>query len=67
MKRLSLLSLSILLYLCACSDNNDSEQQKQKAHVWQEQSDALDKAKAVDGIIQDSAAVQQKHIQDETQ
>ena len=61
-----LLSITILvtLVISACSD--EGKNQEKQDHVWKEQTEALDKAKAVEGIIQDSARAQEQQIQEDT-
>ena len=56
--------LAMLILMAGCS--NDDSQEK-KAHVWKEQTDTLNKAKAVEGVLQDSADAERKQIEDQTQ
>ena len=55
--------LALFLLVSACS-NDDAE--AKKAHVWKQQTDTLDKAKAVEGELQDSADAERKKIEEET-
>jgi hypothetical protein len=61
----------VLLVLCACQDNNGGEARQpareKNGHVWKEQTDALDKARAVEDMVQESATAQERRIQEETQ
>ena len=55
--------LTLLLLMAGCSDD-DAEARKE--HVWKEQTDAINKAKAVEGVLQDSADAERKKIEDQT-
>ena len=57
-----LLTLSILAAGCS-----DEEAEAKKGHVWQEQTDTMDKARAVEGVLQESADAERKKIEDQTQ
>jgi outer membrane biogenesis lipoprotein LolB len=48
------------LILFACSD--ESSNSSQKDHVWKEQTDTIDKAKEVEGMMLESAAATRKAI-----
>ncbi len=51
-----LLSLFVSLLLFACSDDkNNSGTEIKKDHVWKEQTDTINKAKEVEGMLLDSA------------
>ncbi len=65
MKNIISIFCAIVFLLSACSENNDA--QGKKGHVWKEQTDAIEKAKEVEGMIQDSADEQRKIIEDQTQ
>ncbi len=47
-----------MLVLCsifvACSDESNNDVEAKKDHVWKNQTDAIDKAKEVEGMMQDS-------------
>ena len=47
----------------ACSDNNE----ERKAQVWQEQTKTIEKAKAGEGILLESAEDQRRRIQEESE
>lgn len=67
MKALYLLFAVQILFLAAC-DNGGSEDQKQaQGHIWKEQTDTIEKARAVEGILQESAQEQRQKIQSETE
>jgi len=67
MKLISIIIFSTLL-LIACSDDEEKGKSKiQGDHVWKEQTDTLDKARAVEGILEDAAKEQQKIIEESTQ
>jgi len=51
--------------LLSCSDT-DKSQKAETDHVWKEQVEVLDKAKAVEQMLQDSAALQQQKINEQT-
>jgi len=55
--------LFTLLSLAACSD----ETQKVEDHVWEEQTDMIDKAKDVEALINDAALQQRELIEQNTQ
>ena len=61
----------IMFCLGSCSENNSGQENKagpeKKGHVWKEQTDTMNKAKAVEGVIQESADAQHQQVQDETQ
>jgi len=56
--------LSALLFLTGCS-GDDSEENK--SHVWKEQTDTMNKAKAVEGVLQESADAERKKIEEQDQ
>lgn len=53
----------------ACTDdqNGDRATGEQQEHVWQEQTQAIDKAKEVDQLIQDAAQQQRQAIDESSQ
>jgi len=61
-KRIIILS-AVLLLVSACS-NDDRESGD---HVWKEQTQVLDKAKEVDGLLKDVSDQQRKIIDEQTQ
>jgi len=62
MKYSLLLLMSILIN--GCSDDNNPQKND---HVWKEQTQAIEKAKAVEGLLQDSAEEQRRQIQDQSE
>ena len=52
--RLSLLTI-LCLFLIACSDEGSNKSEANKDHVWKEQTETIDKAKEVEGMLMDSA------------
>jgi outer membrane biogenesis lipoprotein LolB len=50
-----LMMISCLL-ITACSDEGSSNAEAKKDHVWKEQTDTINKAKEVEGMLMDSAA-----------
>ena len=57
-----LLLASLLLGGCSGDDEDAG-----KTHVWKEQTDTMDKARAVEGILQESADDERKKIEEQTQ
>ena len=53
------------LILFGCSD--ESSNSSQKDHVWKEQTESIDKAKEVEGMMLESAAATRKLIDEESQ
>lgn len=51
-----------LIMMAGCSDDDS---QKKKENVWKEQTDTLNKAKAVEGVLQDSASAERKKTEDQ--
>ncbi len=62
-KSLIVVCLSSVI-MSACSD--DSVDKVQQDHVWKEQTDMIDKAKNVENLLQDAAALQQQKINEQT-
>ena len=58
-----------LLLASACSDDGKDTSDKKPSgdHVWKEQTQVIDKAKAVKGLIEDAAAEQRKIIDEQAQ
>ena len=58
-----------LLLASACSDDGKDNSDKKPSgdHVWKEQTQVIDKAKAVEGLIEDAAAEQRKIIDEQAQ
>jgi PBP1b-binding outer membrane lipoprotein LpoB len=63
-KRLVVVSI-LALVITACSD--DKVDKVEQDHIWKEQIDMIDKAKDVENILQDAAALQQQRIEQQTQ
>jgi hypothetical protein len=53
-----LLALGLVLGGCSSEDNEVTE------HVWKDQVEAIDKAREVEGMIQDAATAQKKVSED---
>ena len=64
MKIIFAMTIVVTLLATACSDEGKS--QDKQDHVWKEQTQALDKAKAVEGVLRDSARAQKQQIEEET-
>ena len=64
------LLFTLLILAAGCADE-DTEAKKaaeaKKAHAWKEQTETMDKARAVEGVLQDSADAAQKQIEDQSQ
>ena len=60
---------SFILFASACSDYENATPEKKDSgdHVWTDQTQALDKAKEVEGLLLDSAAEQRKIIDQQAQ
>jgi len=54
---------AVLLLVSACSDDD----RESGDHVWKEQTQVLDKAKEVDGLLKDVADKQRKIIDEQAQ
>ncbi len=64
----ALLLLASCLILSACSDEtNSGTTEAKKDHVWKETTETTDRAKAVEGMILDSAANTQRTIDHQTE
>ena len=61
-KKIIVLS-AILLLVSACSDDD----RESGDHVWKEQTQALDKAKEVEGLLKDVSDEQRKIIEEQAQ
>jgi hypothetical protein len=61
-KKVIFLSATLLL-VSACSDDD----RESGDHVWKEQTQVLDKAKEVDGLLKDVADQQRKIIDEQAQ
>ena len=54
--------------LSACSDeSNSSSAEAKKDHVWKEQTDMINKAREVEGMMLDSATATRKTIEQNTE
>ncbi len=60
-QRVALVSLIVLLSACSEQTDNDG------GHVWQEQTEMLDKAGQVEQLIGDAAVEQRQHIEEASQ
>ena len=67
-KTIIILSAALLLASACSDDGKDTSEKKLSGdHVWKEQTQAIDKAKAVEGILEDAAAEQRKIIDEQAQ
>lgn len=57
--------LLIMALIAGCSDQKAGEERTE--HVWQEQTDALQKAEDVDQLVQDAAKRQREAIDQSTE
>ena len=62
-KHYRLMTVTLLVALTACTAEGPDTQ----GHVWQTQTDALDKAKNVDGMIQNTFARNQQALERQQQ
>lgn len=67
MKNIIYIFFSIIFILSAWSDGSDSNEGKTGDHVWKGQTDTLEKAKAAEGVTQDSTDEQRKLIEEQIQ
>ncbi len=68
--KINLISIIIFstLLLIACSDDEGKDESNTRGdHVWKDQTDTIDKAKEVEDMLQDSADLQRKMIEDQVQ
>ena len=63
----TIMLLSSCLFFVACSDENSSSADAEKDHVWKEQTDTINKAKEVEGMLMDSAENTRKAIEDQNE
>jgi outer membrane biogenesis lipoprotein LolB len=59
---------AVLLLVSACSDDDKgaSENKGSGDHVWKEQTQVIDKAKEVEGLLKDASDQQSKIIDEQT-
>ena len=56
------------LLLIACSDDKEKDKNKTSGdHVWKEQTDTMDRARAVEGALEDAAKEQREMIEENIQ
>lgn len=55
--------IPIFVALVSCGGNEPDVSKTSEPHVWQDQVDALEKAKGVENMIMDSAAQQRQAIE----
>lgn len=53
-----------VLLLSACSGGGESESE---AHVWKQQTDMIDRAKGVEGMLDSASAQQRQRIEEQEQ
>ena len=54
------------IWLVACSDDSADQTSASGDHVWKEQTDTMDRAREVEGILDDAAQAQRKTIEEST-
>ncbi len=59
----------VLLFSSACSDDENATPENKLSgdHVWKEQTQTIDRAKEVEGMLKDAADQQRKLIDEQTQ
>ena len=64
-----ILLVGILFLISACSDDESATPEKKLNgdHVWKEQTQTIDRAKEVEGMLQDAADEQRKVIDEQVQ
>lgn len=60
-----MLVASCLMFV-ACSDDSNSGADAKKDHVWKEQTDSIDKAKEVEGMILESQNKMKEELEEQT-
>lgn len=65
--KILLLLLTCLLFAACSDDDNSDTADSKKGHVWKEQTDTIDKAKEVEGMILDSAEETRKAIKQQAE
>jgi len=60
-----ILIVTLSCLMVACSES-DKPQKVEQDHVWKGQTDMIDKAKNVEKMMQDAAALQQQKIDQQT-
>lgn len=58
--------LLLLLLLIACSDDSIDQTRSSGDHVWKEQTDTMNRAREVEGILDEAAQAQRKVIEEST-
>ena len=63
------IKVTLLIFSCscliACSNEGDNGVEAKKDHVWKEQTDTIDKAREVEGMLMDSATNMQNAIENQ--
>jgi len=59
----------VLLFISGCSDDENAAPENKLSgdHVWKEQTQTIDRAKEVEGMLQDATEQQRKLIDEQTQ
>ena len=58
----SCLAISLCFFVAACDEESKEKEHAAQKHVWQEQTDALAKAKGVESTVMDSAEKQRQMV-----
>ena len=67
-KTIIILSAALLLASACSDDGKDTSEKKLSGdHIWKEQTQAIDQAKAAQGLIEDAAVEQRKIIDEQAQ
>lgn len=61
----AMLLLCSFVIVTACSNEGDSNTEAKKNHVWKEQTETINKAKEVEGMLMDSATSMQNAIENQ--
>ena len=60
--------ISIILIILGCyACTEEGSNQQQQDHVWKEQTETLDKAQAVEGILKDAARAREQQLREDTE
>ena len=65
--KILLLFVSCLLFVACSDESNNVNAESKKDHVWKEQTDTINAAKEVEGMILDSAKETRKTIEQQSE
>ncbi len=65
--KLLLLLISSSLFIACSDESNNSNAGSKSDHVWKEQTDTINKAREIEGIIMDSAEETRKALEQQSE